>query len=297
MRRTYVGTTRHTTLGIGLRHPHPIRPLFEQWPGALGDVRAPGDAGAGGEGAYLSTALAAQATRLRGNKGCGLQRRTALRAGGGGGGCQRAVQELRARTQGRLRGGTGRAGGGRGPALAPPGTGREHHVLEPAVVTALELICETTQLTVTPAGANRSGTPSPAVTPFGSDSAIGARGERGGGGAKVGSDRLNAAAMGTFSVCPMGSVLCKEHEPTVCYAQWPVPSHRGFRGNACPSALPLYEVSCRTPAFSGVPDRRGPNQNWLHHPCLLGGRLFGEGGAKTGTAGDARRANTPPHNI
>ena len=26
-----------------------------------------------------------------------------------------------------------------------------------------------------------------------------------------------------------------------------------------------------TPAFSGVPNRRGPHQKWLHHPCLLRG--------------------------
>ena len=57
-----------------------------------------------------------------------------------------------------------------------------------------------------------------------------------------------------------------------------------------------------TPAFSGVPNRRGPNQKWLHHPCLLGGRLFGEGGQKQAQVGKrqkrgpprTRRANTPP---
>ena len=35
-----------------------------------------------------------------------------------------------------------------------------------------------------------------------------------------------------------------------------------------------------TPAVSGVPNRRGPNQKGLKNPCLLGGRLFGEGGQK-----------------
>ena len=30
-----------------------------------------------------------------------------------------------------------------------------------------------------------------------------------------------------------------------------------------------------TPAFSGVPNRMGRNQKWLHHPCLLGGPKMG----------------------
>ena len=30
-----------------------------------------------------------------------------------------------------------------------------------------------------------------------------------------------------------------------------------------------------TPAFSGLPKKGGRNQNWLHHPCLLGGLKMG----------------------
>ena len=55
---------------------------------------------------------------------------------------------------------------------------------------------------------------------------------------------------------------------------------------------------CITPAFSGVPNRRGPNQKWLHHPCLLGDRLFGERGQKQARVGNGKtkmpRALTPP---
>ena len=45
---------------------------------------------------------------------------------------------------------------------------------------------------------------------------------------------------------------------------------------------------CET-KHSWVPNRRGPNQKPLHHPCLLGGRLFGEGGHKQARAGNGQK--------
>ena len=44
-----------------------------------------------------------------------------------------------------------------------------------------------------------------------------------------------------------------------------------------------------TPAFLGVPNRRGQNQKWPHQPCVPGGRLFGEGGQKQARLGNGEK--------
>ena len=51
-------------------------------------------------------------------------------------------------------------------------------------------------------------------------------------------------------------------------------SYKG--GSPLPSRGPKNgRIGYITPAFSGVPNRRGQNQNWLHHPCLFGGPKMG----------------------
>ena len=79
--------------------------------------------------------------------------------------------------------------------------------------------------------------------------------------------------------------------------------HHRQRGNVCPArarcATFVISILALAPSLSSpweVPqvDRTGPQTfpakhvwaEWLHHPCLLGGRMFGEGGAKTGTGGE-----------
>ena len=34
---------------------------------------------------------------------------------------------------------------------------------------------------------------------------------------------------------------------------------------------------------------QGQNQKWLRHPCVLGGRLFGEGGPKQARMGNGKK--------
>ena len=73
-----------------------------------------------------------------------------------------------------------------------------------------------------------------------------------------------------------------------CFNRWclllphPLP-HPAWQPSCSCSSKHEAEHGPMVPSIRRVADLRA---EWLHQPCLLGDRMFGEGGAKTGTGGE-----------
>ena len=71
-------------------------------------------------------------------------------------------------------------------------------------------------------------------------------------------------AQGLRNPCVLGAPLQKGTKLEL--ATSPVPSRGPKKGRNC----------CTTPTFRGIRQKKGTNQNWLHHPYLLGARKWAE---------------------